>query len=357
MPRKLRKVRAGQSYHVYDRGNNKQRIFFNTVDYKVFLEKAFVAAEKHHVLIHAYALMPNHFHFFVTATSHYCVSIFMRALKGGYSQWFNRRKKRTGTLWETRFNAVLVDSVRYALVLYRYIELNPVRGGLVVRPSLWPWSSILFNARGVEQEGLVLTPHPVYSLLGSSAADRQAKYRRFVAEAGGQQKSLYEASCVLIEQAQERLAVLGDSTFLAQAIVRDQQNYESALQVAFGLYPDLLDGLAGYDELRLALASAKGQALKDASGAVILDAEGEPVVAGRRERRRPLKGPPLKGQALSAKGQALKVDAGVGADADMDAGMALDADAVDAAAPEVTPTPEHLLHAMRMLLGLVRGFE
>lgn len=339
MPRKLRKVRAGQSYHVYDRGNNKQQIFFTTVDYKVFLEKAFVAAEKHRVLIHAYALMPNHFHFFVTATSHYCVSIFMRALKGGYSQWFNRRKKRTGTLWETRFNAVLVDSVRYALVLYRYIELNPVRGGLVKRPSLWPWSSILFNARGAEHEGL--TPHPVYSLLGSSAADRQAKYRRFVAEAGGQQKSLYEASCVLIEQAQERLAVLGDSTFLAQAIVRDQQNYESALQVAFGLYPDLLDGLPGCDELRLALASAKGQALKDAAGAVILDADGEPVVAGRRERRRqrPLKGQALNGDAAAAGDSAVAMDAGA------------------ASAPEVTPTPEHLLHAMRMLLGLVRGFE
>lgn len=343
MPRKLRRVRAGESYHVYDRGNNKQRIFFTTVDYKAFLLKAFAAAEKHQVLVHAYALMPNHFHFFVTATSYRCVSIFMRALKGGYGQWFNRRHKRTGTLWETRFNTVLVDSARYALVLYRYIELNPVRGGLVARPSLWRWSSILFNARGVEHEGL--TPHPVYSLLGADAEERQAKYRRFVAEAGGQQKSLYEASCILIEQAQSRLAVLGDSAFLAQAIMHDQQNYESALQVAFRLYPDLLDGLAGFDELRLALTSGKGQAVKDASGAVIVDADGKPVVAGRRLRR-------LKGVA------GVEAAAGLEGQADKDGVVASPVKGqADKTAAVVVPTPEHLLTAMRMMLGLVRGFD
>jgi len=346
MPRSRRRVHAGESYHVFDRGNNKQRIFLDETDYRIFLLKAFKAAEKHKVLVHSYALMPNHFHFFVTATSQKCVSTFMRALKGGYGQWFNKIYKRTGTLWETRFNAVLVDSVRYALVIYRYIELNPVKGGLVKRPTLWSWSSVHFNARGIEQPGL--TPHPVYSLLGDTPAARQAAYRRFVVEAGGRSRSMYEAQCKLIEEAQSRLSVLGDDAFLSLAIARDKQNYQGILQLAYNLFPDLLDGLPGIDALRTAMESSKGQALVDLHGRPLVVPDG-----------------PLKGQALSspdgaplrAKRRRVRRDV---CEADLGSGAEPGSEAeAEAAAAAAAPkeAPEHLLNALRIMVGLVRGWE
>lgn len=348
MPRNRRRVHAGESYHVFDRGNNKQRIFFDDTDYRIFLLKAFKAAEKHKVLVHAYALMPNHFHFFVTATSQKCVSTFMRALKGGYGQWFNKTNKRTGTLWETRFNAVLVDSVRYALVIYRYIELNPVKGGLVKRPTHWSWSSVHFNARGVEQPEL--TPHPVYSLLGDTPKARQDAYRRFVVEAGGRSQSMYEAECKLIEEAQSRLSVLGDDAFLALAIARDKQNYQGILQLAYNLFPDLLDGLPGIDALRDAMESSKGQALVDLQGRPLVVPDG-----------------PLKGQALSSpdgtplrakrrrvRRDIVAADSGAAVASGSEAAADSEAEAEPAAPKE---TPEHLLNALRIMLGLVRGWE
>lgn len=99
----------------------------------------------------------------------------MQAIGRRYVGCFNARYRRTGTLWEGRFKAALVDSDRYLLTCYRYIELNPVRAGMVLHPGDYRWSSHHSNGRGADEARI--TPHPCYLALGASPLERQATYR------------------------------------------------------------------------------------------------------------------------------------------------------------------------------------
>ncbi len=93
---------------------------------------------------------------------------------------FNARYRRTGTLWEGRFKAALVDTDRYLLICYRYIELNPVRAHMTDDPIGHRWSSYQHNALG--QLTPIITPHEQYTLLGATPAARQAAYRALAHE-------------------------------------------------------------------------------------------------------------------------------------------------------------------------------
>jgi putative transposase len=92
-----------------------------------------------------------------------------------YVQYFNYTYRRSGTLWEGRYKASLIDSEAYALTCYRYIELNPVRANMVENPAEYPWSSYRGNALGINDK--LLTPHPLFLALGGSDDERQAAYR------------------------------------------------------------------------------------------------------------------------------------------------------------------------------------
>ncbi len=92
-----------------------------------------------------------------------------------YVQYFNHHYQRTGTLWEGRYKATLIDSETYLLACYRYIELNPVRAGMVDHPSEYLWSSYRFNALGEENENI--NPHRLYRRLGRTPKERQKAYR------------------------------------------------------------------------------------------------------------------------------------------------------------------------------------
>ncbi len=91
-----------------------------------------------------------------------------------YVQYFNFQYQRTGTLWEGRYKATLLDSENYLLTCSRYIELNPIRAKMVKKPGDYPWSSFHYNALGKEDK--LLTPHPIYQNLGSDSSQRQANY-------------------------------------------------------------------------------------------------------------------------------------------------------------------------------------
>ena len=99
----------------------------------------------------------------------------MQAVGRRYVRWFNDTYERTGTLWEGRFKATVVDTDHYLLACYRYIELNPVRGGLVADPGHYRWSSYRANALGTDNP--LVTPHERYDALGTDAAHRQLAYR------------------------------------------------------------------------------------------------------------------------------------------------------------------------------------
>jgi putative transposase len=160
--------------HIIQRGNNRQPCFADPGDYASYLRELAAAAAKHACAIHAYVLMTNHVHLLATPHEPGAISRMMQAIGRRYVGRFNARYRRTGTLWEGRYKAALVDRARYTLACYRYIELNPVRAGMVVAPGDYRWSSHAHNALGLEQS--FVTPHSTYLALDPSGDARRKRY-------------------------------------------------------------------------------------------------------------------------------------------------------------------------------------
>ncbi len=178
MARLPRYIIPGQPQHIIQRGNNRQAIFAAEADYQFFRDALIEASIKHALTIHAYVWMTNHIHLLATPQFDDSISKVFQSVGRKYVQYFNYTYKRSGTLWEGRYRATVVDSERYLLTLMRYIELNPVRAGMVAHPRDYPWSSHAFNAQGEAGPNADwLTPHREYLRLARSAAERQAAYR------------------------------------------------------------------------------------------------------------------------------------------------------------------------------------
>jgi len=175
MARMPRIVVPGQALHVIQRGNNRQPVFYRDEDYHIYLETLQQAAVSRGCAIHAYALMTNHVHLLLTPEQTEGPSRMIQAIGRRYVRYVNGRYGRTGTLWEGRFKSALISAERYLLTCARYIELNPVRAGMVKHPGEYRWSSYRCNAIG-QQDG-VITPHPLYEQLGSDADTQQSVYR------------------------------------------------------------------------------------------------------------------------------------------------------------------------------------
>jgi REP-associated tyrosine transposase len=160
MARLARIVLPGHSVHIIQRGNNRQAVFFAEEDYHNYLRTLGEAAAEGGCAIHAYALMTNHIHLLTTPAHENSLSLMMQSLGGRYVRYINRIYQRSGSLWEGRFKSSLIDSDRYLLICSRYIELNPVRAGMVDTPQDYPWSSYHRNALG--HDDAIITPHFLY---------------------------------------------------------------------------------------------------------------------------------------------------------------------------------------------------
>ncbi len=167
--------------HVVQRGNNRQRTFFSPADYARYLWLLTVALPRYATRLHAYVLMPNHVHLLMTSTSARGISQVLQYVGSRYTAWANARRDRTGTLWQSRFRSSPIDSERYCLACYRYIELNPVRAGLANQPAGYRWSSYAANALG--RPSPLVTAHPVFAAIASSEWERRCRYRALFAEA------------------------------------------------------------------------------------------------------------------------------------------------------------------------------
>ena len=133
----------------------------------------------------------------------------MQMLGRYYVQYFNYSYKRTGTLWEGRYRATLIDSEKYLLTCMRYIELNPVRAqNMANHPAEYPWTSYHFNALGQFDE--LITPHQEYHLLGSTEQDRQSTYRQLF------RSRISEMRLDMIREATNKAWVLGSDQFKAR---------------------------------------------------------------------------------------------------------------------------------------------
>ncbi|NEX19416.1 transposase [Thiorhodococcus mannitoliphagus] len=176
MARLPRFVMPGYPQHVIQRGNNRQQILFEEEDYWFIWERMGVAAEKFQCEIHAYVLMPNHFHLLLTPYLENGIGKLMQYIGRYYVQYFNGRYDRTGTLWEGRYRATLVDPKHYLLGVSHYVEANAVRAGLVSSPAEYGWSSYGCNAEGAEDN--LVKPHREYERLGRSAKARREAYAK-----------------------------------------------------------------------------------------------------------------------------------------------------------------------------------
>lgn len=175
MPRQPRFWFSDAVLHVVQRGNNRVPVFVDDDDRRYFLQCLADASFTHGVSIHAYVLMPNHVHLLATPKRPESMPRMMQTVGRRYVGRFNHRHRRTGTLWEGRYKAALVDSDAYLFACMRYIELNPVRAGMVASPAAFDWSSHGANALGADDR--LVTPHPTYLALAVTPSARQACYR------------------------------------------------------------------------------------------------------------------------------------------------------------------------------------
>jgi len=205
MARLPRFVIPGQPQHVIVRGNNRTDIFCADADYPFYLEKLNQACDKHSCQLHAYVLMTNHVHLLITPHEEDGISKVMQMLGRYYVQYFNYTYKRTGTLWEGRYKATLIDSEAYLLTCMHYIELNPVRAGMVSHPSEYPWSSYHCNATGHPIE--MVTPHIEYLRMDKNDELRQAAYRQLF------KHRVPDSSLEEIREATNKAWVLGSDRF------------------------------------------------------------------------------------------------------------------------------------------------
>ena len=175
MPRRARVILPGTPLHLIQRGNNRAACFFDDQDYQFYLEWLAEYARGTGCSVHAYVLMTNHVHLLVSGKTSRSVGTMMKRLGQRYVQYVNRTYRRSGTLWEGRFRSCLTREEAYVLACYRYIELNPVRAGMVQKAADYPWSSFKANAYGKEDQ--LTRPHPVYLALGANDGERRQAYR------------------------------------------------------------------------------------------------------------------------------------------------------------------------------------
>jgi putative transposase len=176
MPRLPRYVLPGQPQHVIQRGNNRCPIFIADEDFGRFGYYLHKASARHGCHIHAYVFMTNHIHLLLTPDTVESIAKTMQSVGRRYVQYFNTTYQRTGTLWEGRYKATLIDTEAYLFTCYRYIELNPVRANMVSHPGEYRWSSYHANALGTYDR--LVQPHHQYLSLDNHATIRPAAYRK-----------------------------------------------------------------------------------------------------------------------------------------------------------------------------------
>jgi putative transposase len=175
MPRRPRLVLSDVPLHLIQRGNNRQQCFFSPNDYATYLHWLNLYAVETGCEIHAYVLMTNHVHLLLSSSVPRAVSAMMKALGQRYVQHVNRTQGRSGTLWEGRFRSSPTQHEQYFLACQRYIELNPVRAGMVQHPADYRWSSYRCNALGISNP--LISAHHLYQALGDDALSRQRAYQ------------------------------------------------------------------------------------------------------------------------------------------------------------------------------------
>jgi putative transposase len=204
--------------HVIQRGNDRMVTFRAPRDYRHYLDLLEDAANASGVDIHAYALMSNHVHLVASPCAADSLPKTMQSVGRSYVSWFNRKYGRTGTLWEGRYRATVIDTDRYLLTCMVYVEQNPDRAGLVDLPGDYRWSSYRANALGAGDP--LVTPHRTYLALAEGRLNRLEAYQALC------NRSVPEDQLRAIRSSTNLAWVLGDDSF--QRLVEDKTGRRSA---------------------------------------------------------------------------------------------------------------------------------
>jgi putative transposase len=213
MSRRPRFPFAGLPLHVVQRGNDRQRCFFEERDYRVYLRALAEASVKCSVTVHAYVLMTNHVHLLVTPGAIGAVSRLMQSVGARYVWYVNAYRQRSGTLWEGRYKACLVSRDEHVLMACRYIDLNPVRAQMVRHPSDYGWSS--YAALAEQRIDALVTPHDALVQLGKP---RGPAYARWCAASSGVEDENR------LREATGRELAFGSDTFRAEVEARTKRS-------------------------------------------------------------------------------------------------------------------------------------
>ena len=207
MARLPRLTLPGYPHHIILRGNNRQAIFASQADYQTLLNLLLENAQKFKVAIHAYVLMPNHFHLLATPETADGLPQMMQAVGRRYVRWFNDAQGRSGTLWEGRYKSTVIDTNQYLLTCMAYFDLNPVRAGLVGQAADYAWSS---HGHYIGQKvDKLITPHPLVWGLGNTPFAREAAYADLV------HCGISASQMVQLKDSALRGWALGDKHFVA----------------------------------------------------------------------------------------------------------------------------------------------
>lgn len=207
MARLARLVVPNHLHHVIARGNNEQSVFIDAADYQQYLDWLRDAARKHRVAIHAYALLPNRVQLLVTPSDEAGLGKMMQAVGRLYVPYFNARHRRSGSLWEGRFRATVIDAAAHFADCAHLLEYMPVQEGLSVDMASYPWSSHAHHT-GLRRQAW-LTDHPVYWNFGNTPFDRELAYQHRCAMPP--ERRMAQA----IEEATHKGWVLGSDAFKA----------------------------------------------------------------------------------------------------------------------------------------------
>ena len=209
MPRRARLVLPNYPHHIIQRGHNRQVIFVEEEDYLYYLDALREWKEKLGCKIYAYCLMTNHVHLVIDPGEHAeNLGLFMKRVAGRQTRYVNKMERRSGTLWEGRYKSSPIDANEYLLACCRYVELNPLRAGMVDNPGKYPWSSCQIKT-GIEKQSW-LDFDPYYLSLGNTPEERAERYREWL------QGSIPEGELKLIREAVQRGQLTADRMFMRE---------------------------------------------------------------------------------------------------------------------------------------------
>jgi putative transposase len=175
MARLPRLIVPDHVHHVIQRGHDGVPAFRSAEDYRFFLQCLRDAAKRFQVAVHAYVLMPDQVQLLATPADDIGLARMMQWIGRHYVPYFNRRYQRSGTLWQGRYRASVIDAAHYLLLCTRFIEFYPQHAGLVSQAGDYPWSSYVHHI-GAHPDGLI-TEHALYWALGNTPFEREAAYR------------------------------------------------------------------------------------------------------------------------------------------------------------------------------------